>query len=135
MNHVVAESVSNSCSPRVRGEGGRDLQPRVPVQPARRRYTDDPPVHQLGLAGLAVEILDRRLAACRFQVHLPLPVPPPARVRNPDATGRRWPRRCIEPEARVAAGGGPPRGPPPPPAPPPPSGGRPDPRAPRRARG
>jgi len=77
MNHVVAESVSNSCSPRVRGEGGRDLQPRVPVQPARRRHTDDSPVHQLGLAGLAVEILDRRLAACRFQAHAP---PPPSRT-------------------------------------------------------
>src|SRR3989442_432795 len=40
-------------------------------------------------------------------LRLPLHVPPPSRVRNPDATGRRWLRRCIEAEARAA--------PPPPP--------------------
>src|SRR2546428_8301093 len=47
------------------------------MQPARRRHTDDPPVHQLGLARLAVEILDRGLAASRFRAH---PSPPPSRT-------------------------------------------------------
>src|SRR5256712_8444151 len=93
MNHVVAESVHNSCSPGVRGEGGRDLQPRVPVQPARRWHTDDPPVHQLGLAGLAVEILDRRLAACRFQAHAPPPPSRTATIARPQA-GRYWTMRA-----------------------------------------
>src|SRR5205807_6654876 len=51
------------------------LHDALPI--SRRRHTDDSPVHQLGLAGLAVEILDRRLAACRFQAHAP---PPPSRT-------------------------------------------------------
>src|SRR2546428_3704174 len=93
------------------------------MQPARRRHTDDPPVHQLGLARLAVEILDRGFAASRFRAH---PSPPPSRTA---AISRPQPERYRAGggEAMHSArgsppppGGPPPRPPPPPPRPPPP---------------
>src|SRR5204863_6073792 len=49
-------------------------------------------------------IVASRPVDSRRMRRLPLHVPPPSRVRNPDATGRRWLRRCIEAEAPRGGG-------------------------------